>query len=95
MTILEIVILGYVLNFILMFVWVVYALLKLIITVSPEQLIFRFNALEERKARGRGAWLFPFAVIVEVMVLIKKEIDFNTSYPNKSFMDFLETLMDD
>lgn len=95
MSLLEIIALGYILNILLMVIWVVYAVIKVLITIAPEQLVFGLDGLENKRSKTRGIWIFPFASILEIMILIKKEIDFNVSHPNKTFMDFLETLMED
>lgn len=91
----EFVVMGYVINMIFAVLYTVYAVVKALSTATPLQMAFISKINKGKKQKRKGAFYFPYAILLDIALLIKEEIDFNKSYPDKNYIDFLSTRYDE
>lgn len=91
MTVVEFIVMGYIINIIFLILYVLYAVIRALTSATPMEMIFDLGKNQGKKQKRRGAFWFPYAILLEIFILIKQEIDFKKSFPDGSYVEFMNT----
>ena len=86
---LEIVILGYIVNIVVLFMYTLYGFIRVLLE-GPDKIK---NLKDKRTKKQVGSFWLPYAGVLEALMLFYAEYKFRKT--SKSFIDFMNSRMED